>query len=85
MKNLTVAKGESTGRIEVDDCTIVIEDPVPDVNDRDLFADPSEFFNGQASVIVDALQAHLPGGTFDAVLREMLNRKASLLRVPLRD
>lgn len=36
----------------------------------------------EASAIVTALRASLPGGTFDAVLRKMLEAKASALRVP---
>lgn len=36
-----------------------------------------------ARVIVDALYAALPGGTFDALLIEILDRKRSALVVPL--
>lgn len=38
-------------------------------------------FEEQARELVDRLFASLPGGTIDAVLVEMLNRKASVLRV----
>jgi len=42
-----------------------------------------EFFDGEAKIIVDAMVRSLPGGTIDAVLRELLTRKACLLRVTL--
>lgn len=43
---------------------------------RALFAD-------DAHRLADALYAALPGGTFDALLGELLARKACLLRVPM--
>jgi len=44
-------------------------------------SDPyGRFYNDQASKIMNAL-ASLPGGTFDALLIKMLDRKRSLLRV----
>lgn len=38
-------------------------------------------FASQAGLIADALFASLPGGTIDALLVEMLDRKRSLLRI----
>ena len=64
----------------VEDCTIEICDPTPNFDGDDYPLTSLEFFEGQASVIVDALQTHLPGGTLDAVLRELCKRKACLLR-----
>ncbi len=37
----------------------------------------------QAKKILDELQLHIPGGLMDALLAEMCDRKASILRVPL--
>ena len=39
------------------------------------------WFSDQAKSIADALYASLPGGTLDALLVELLDRKRSLLRV----
>ena len=39
------------------------------------------FYAGQARELADALFASLPGGTIDALLVEMLDRKRSLFRV----
>jgi hypothetical protein len=41
---------------------------------RDIYA-------AQAGAIADALYASLPGGTLDALLVEMLDRKRSILKV----
>ncbi len=40
-------------------------------------------FVADAKAIADALYGHLPGGTLDALLAEMLVRRGSQLRVPL--
>ena len=39
------------------------------------------FFEAQGKIVADALFASLPGGTIDALLVEMLDRKRSLLRI----
>ena len=82
MKSLIVCKAERTGVVQAEDRTIEISDPIPSFSDNAWEKNSMEFFEWQASQIVDALQASLPGGTLDAVLREMHKRKACLLRVP---
>ena len=42
-----------------------------------------EFYDAQGKVIADSLFSSLPGGTLDALLCEMLERKRSLLLVTL--
>ncbi len=83
MRELIVAKADSTAGVEVDDCTIGISIRVPDFEDGEWEKRSAEYFEGQATEIVNALQTHLPGRTFDAVLRELLKRRACLLRVPI--
>ncbi len=39
-------------------------------------------FGAQAKILADALEEALPGGTLDALLRELLLRRASQLIVP---
>lgn len=88
MKTLTVCKAESLREAVTEDALIQISDPIPRF-DFQLVTLPAweqtvrEFYEGQATVIVDVLQQHLPGGTLDAVLRELCKRKACLLRVPI--
>jgi hypothetical protein len=43
---------------------------------------PSQAFIQDAKLIADVLIEHLPGGTVDQLLIEMLSRKASQYRVP---
>lgn len=54
---------------------VIAEDPVPD-------CDPTELFREDARSLADALGASLPGGTLDALLRELLLRRASELLAP---
>lgn len=83
MKTLTVAKAEPVHPKSVEGCLIYISDPLPNFSNEDWEEKSTEFFEGQAAAIVDALQENLPGGTFDAVLRELCKRKACLFRVPI--
>jgi hypothetical protein len=41
-----------------------------------------ERYDAQARIVVDALVASLPGGTIDAILCELMERRRSILRVP---
>lgn len=40
------------------------------------------FYNAEAKELAEALWKSLPGGTFSALVAEMLEKRASLLRVP---
>ena len=54
--------------------------------DTDVFSSIKEartLFNLEGATVADALMKSLPGGTIDALLIELLRRKASLLAVPL--
>ena len=83
MKTLIVAKAESSPSMPVDDCVIHINNSIPDFKGDDYVEKSLVFFEVQATVIVDALQTHLHGGTLDAVMRELCKRKACLFRVPI--
>ncbi len=87
MKTIIVSKGEGTPTSDVSDvielCVIQISERIPDYNCKDWAKQSLVFYEQQATVIVDALQFHLPGGTTDAVLRELCKRKACLFRVPI--
>ena len=81
MKTVCVSKSESFRETITEDCRIDINSPIPIYSDSDWEEKSLAFFEIQATLIVDALQTHLPGGTLDAVLRELCKRKACLLRV----
>lgn len=78
---ISVYKAQSATREKRDavaDLNLVATKPFPD------FADPAEHqaaFDVDAQFIVSALLASLPGGTVDAVLRGLLQHRASLLKV----
>ena len=83
MKTVCVSKAESFREKNTEDCVIHINRSIPGYEDSDWEKESLEFFEQEATEIVDALQNHLPGGTLDAVLRELCKRKACLLRVPM--
>ncbi len=62
----------------VADLNLTATKPFPEIADRDEAAQTHET---DATFIVSALLASLPGGTVDAVLRQLLTHRASLLRV----
>lgn len=43
------------------------------------------FYNQQGAILADALWSALPGGTLDVVIARLLERRASLFRVPFQD
>lgn len=67
----------------------VRDEPVADLNltatkpfpELDGLAEAQAAHETDATFIVSALLASLPGGTVDAVLRQLLTHRASLLRV----
>lgn len=84
--HLTKADGERTGEMILDLTIHIDQREVPDI-DQESHPYPGlrEFYIGEARRLADALQNHLPGGTFDQLLAELCRRKASLFRVPYGD
>jgi hypothetical protein len=62
----------------VQDLNLVATKPFPDL---DGLTEARDAHDTDARFIVSALLASLPGGTVDAVLRLLLEHRASLLRV----
>ena len=58
---------------------IIVESQMPDNFSIEA---AREIYTAEAKVLADALLKSLPGGTIDQLLAELLERKASLLRVP---
>lgn len=67
------------GAAEVSDLYIRAGTPVPSLSD---LLDMRALFAKEARNLADALQESLPGGTIDALLVELLDRKRALLVVP---
>lgn len=62
-------------RIEAE---VPTEDSDPDIKNLDECA---EFYRTEGKKLADAIFACLPGGTIDALLCEMMTRRASMFRV----
>lgn len=84
MNKVKVRKAGSLRDLEVPNLIIEATEPTTDdMFNTKTWPQIQEFFDGEAKIIVDAMFTSLPGGTIDAVLRELLTRKACLLRVTL--
>ncbi|QOX80884.1 hypothetical protein FY034_17840 (plasmid) [Trichlorobacter lovleyi] len=84
MSSKTIFIAQSSAGRGVAPLRLVATEPFPEiaVSGEAGLAAARGLHADQGKTIVDALYASLPGGTLDAVLCEMLQRRASLLRVP---
>lgn len=90
MKRITSYKAVPiSADLPVDDLEIVFDRPADDVypaGERSGDERPDltrrRRYRVEADRIVDALEAHLPGGLLDALFASLCARKASCLRVP---
>lgn len=80
MTTLRIYKAQGLGNKMVLPLTIVAEQEIPDTDTT--LEEARQVYTDQAKKMADVLYRHLPGGTMDALLVEMLTRKASLFRVP---
>lgn len=79
MKTENIYKAQRTLKSqEVPSVKIVVDAEVPDA--QSLF-DADEIYRLEAERLCAALEASLPGGTFDRLLIEMMKRKASHFKV----
>lgn len=61
---------------------IRIEQEIPDFGSAEGYAERAQAtYADQGRLLADALYGSLPGGTLDALLAELLERRASMLRV----
>ena len=81
---IILAKADDTIR-PIPNCMIEIAGPLPECDSiiapvyRPFY---EKFYGEQARLLADELFRCLPGGTLDALLGEILHRKASIFRVP---
>lgn len=80
VKEVYLLRASPFGVNDTPELKITVEGKIPEnlsiENYRELYA-------AQAKELADVLLKSLPGGTIDQLLAELLERKASLLRVPL--
>lgn len=81
MPEYTVHKAEPIGSQVVPSVTVAITEPLPARDDKVSLARAALLYAMDAAIVEEALHQSLPGGTYDRVLIEMLQRKASHLRV----
>jgi hypothetical protein len=75
VKTIVVAKADKVFA-DVDSVCIKIEDRIPSLSGEEL----SAYYKAQADLIARALVESLPGGVFDRLSIELLERRASLLK-----
>lgn len=81
--DLTICKADPTGTETVPDTHIHITAKLPEsVARADWLSHLAAFYNEEARQLEEALRRVLPGGTYDRLLGRMLERHASLYRIP---
>ena len=75
-----LAKAAPTAGVAVDPVRLLIVDELPDFDGAEWMAEARDFYRDQARRLVAALVAALPGGTLDAVLLALLERRAGVRR-----
>lgn len=83
MTTVHVHRADATRTEPVAAALITIDLTQPAHDGPDYAATAQAMFDADAQKIADALQAALPGGTWTALLAEMLTRQGCLLRVPM--
>ena len=77
----TIYKAQPIGDQIIDDLDLRATEAVPNIPGNEFAKQYRDFYAVEGKIIVDALYASLPGGTLDALLVELLDRRRSLLRV----
>lgn len=75
-KVIDIFKAQHVLTIPVNDLQINI---VTEIRDFNIRKDAMKLFDSQAKKLAEALHSSLPGGTFDALLVELLDRARSAL------
>lgn len=75
-----ITKASPIGSRSVDSVIINISGSPPE---HKSLEEAAEWYDSQARVLLDALCHSLPGGTLHHLLAGLLERRASLLRVPM--
>ncbi len=81
MKEIKIVSYKARGGEEVPQLTIVFYLELPTIENSTLQI-MSDLYKEEAEKIIDKMLKSLPGGLFDAIMIEMLDKKRSLLAVP---
>ena len=82
MKTIRVHKaGRLRGETPVEVLTIVCDQEMPEITGDNTVATLRSIFQNDGKALADAMFEHLPGGTIDELLAEMMTRRASMFRV----
>jgi len=79
-RSISILRAGSVGTNKPPTLTIEIHDQIGEVGS---LSEARLLHAEQAMILADALLASLPGGTVDALLAELMRRRASLFSVPL--
>ncbi|MBL8473815.1 MAG: hypothetical protein JNM98_18640 [Rhodocyclaceae bacterium] len=82
-RRVSLLRASSVGSENPPALTIEVHEQIGEVGSLSL-NEARQLHSRQAAALADALLASLPGGTVDALLAELMRRRASLLSVPLR-
>ena len=75
MTKVTITKASPIGDQKIPDITIYLRGEPPEIGLKEA----AYWYDGEAKRLYDALC--LPGGTMDALLRLLLHKRASLLKI----
>lgn len=79
-RRVSLLRAGSVGQIVPPRLTIEVHEQIHDVGSLE---EARVLHSRQGTALADAILASLPGGTVDALLVELMRRRASLLSVPL--
>jgi hypothetical protein len=85
MKAVEIYVGQPIGNYEPEHIAIILKNTFPDCKDKDWLEKSKSLFKSDAEKLEKILLDSLPGGTYDALLGEMLKRKASSFVVSFGD
>lgn len=77
---VSLLRAGSVGNSQPPVLTIEVREQIGEVGSLD---EARQLHSKQATTLADAMLASLPGGTVDALLAELMRRRASLFSVPL--
>jgi len=83
MSEANIYKAQGIADIKVENSTIFLHEELPPFEYYKKLGELDSVFEEQAKMLEYELYSHLPGGTYDRLLGELLKRKASHFTVTL--
>lgn len=82
MREISIFRARPIGEVPVPDVRITIKDAIEESGSLDC---ARSLYRAQGEQLADAFMRSLPGGTVDALVLALLERKVSLFRVPFQE